>query len=166
MQSNNYILLIAALVPLVLGFIWYNPKIFGMAWMKATDMTKEKEQSANMPLMFGLTYVFSILVAFALKFITIHQFGVFSTLANEPGFKDPNSEIGMFLSNFMEKYGHNFRTFKHGALHGTIAGFALALPIIGINALFERKGFKYVAINAGFWIICLAIMGGVVCQFS
>ena len=38
--------------------------------------------------------------------------------------------------------------------------------VIGINALFERKGFKYIAINAGYWILCLGLMGGVLCAFA
>ncbi len=66
----------------------------------------------------------------------------------------------------MEQYGTNFRTFKHGAFHGAIGGIMLALPIVGTNALFERKGVKYIAINAGFWIISMALMGGIICAFA
>jgi hypothetical protein len=40
------------------------------------------------------------------------------------------------------------------------------LPILATNALFERKGFKYIAINAAYWIITLAVMGGIICQFG
>jgi len=98
--------------------------------------------------------------------MVIHQLSVFSILANEPGISDPNSEVGMMLKNFMEKYGTNFRTFKHGALHGAIAGITIALPIMGTNALFERKGFNYILVNAGYWIVCMALMGGLLCQFS
>lgn len=65
----------------------------------------------------------------------------------------------------MDKYGNNFRTFKHGAFHGTIGGFFFATPVLCINALFERKSFIYIAINAGYWIITLALMGGVICAF-
>jgi hypothetical protein len=42
-----------------------------------------------------------------------------------------------------------FRTFKHGALHGFLSGLFLALPIIGTNALFERS-FKYTLVTGGF----------------
>jgi len=42
----------------------------------------------------------------------------------------------------------------------------LALPIVGIPALFERKGFNYIAINAGYWIVSMALMGGVLCAFT
>jgi len=79
------------------------------------------------------------MIAMALMPIVIHQFGVMSTLAGEPGFSDPNSEAGKFFSDMMAKYGTRFRTFKHGAFHGTLTAIFFALPLIGINALFERK---------------------------
>jgi hypothetical protein len=87
-------------------------------------------------------------------------------LMGEPGFNDPNSELGLYMKSFMEKYGNNFRTFKHGALHGFIGGVLMALPIVSINALFEMKGFKYIAINAGYFIVGMTLMGGVICAFS
>lgn len=166
MHVNFVVLLLAALVPLFIGFIWYNKNVFGKAWIATSGMTEEKAKGANMPLVFGLTYLFSFFAAFAIQFMVIHQYSVYSVFANEPGIKDATSDVAIYLKGFMEKYGHNFRTFKHGALHGTIAGITLALPIIGINAIFERKGFKYVAINVGYWIVSMAIMGGIICQFA
>ena len=118
-----------------------------------------------MMVIFGVSLLLSFLLAMELQFLVIHQFSVYSILANEPGIKDPNSDISKYLSDFMLKYGNNFRTFKHGAFHGTIAGIMLSLPIIGINSLFERKGFKYIAINVGFWIVCMALMGGLICAY-
>ncbi|MCO6477018.1 MAG: DUF1761 domain-containing protein [Phaeodactylibacter sp.] len=163
---NFVAVLVAALIPMAVGFIWYNPKVFGNAWMEAADMTQEKIEGANMLVIFGVSYVLSIFAASALNFIVIHQGHIYSILVDEPGFNDPSSEIGVFIADFMEKYGDNFRTFKHGAFHGLIAGITLALPILGINALFERKGFKYIAINAGYWIVTFVLMGGVLCAWK
>jgi hypothetical protein len=101
-----------------------------------------------------------------LTFIVIHQFGLFSTLANEPGFMEPGSEINTYFMDFMTKYGANFRTFKHGAFHGTTTGLFIAMPVLAVNAMFEKKGFKYIAINSGYWIVTLALMGGVICEFN
>ncbi|HEY0031258.1 MAG TPA: DUF1761 domain-containing protein [Bacteroidia bacterium] len=165
MQPNFLIILLTALVPLVMGFIWYNPKVFGTAWMKAAGVPAENK-SANMPLIFGLSFLFSFFLAFAIQFMVIHQWSIFSVLANEPGIADPNSEVGMMVKDFMEKYGTNFRTFKHGALHGVIAGITIVLPVLGTNAMFEGKGAKYILLNVGYWTVCLALMGGILCQFS
>ncbi|MCD6068296.1 MAG: hypothetical protein K0S33_3122 [Bacteroidetes bacterium] len=161
-KFNFLILLAAAVIPLIIGFIWYHPKVFGTAWMKTTGVTPEDGKKMNMPLVFGLTFLFSFLIAFGMQFVVIHQMSVFSVLANEPGIMDPNSEMGSWLVNFMAKYGNNFRTFKHGMLHGTVFGIMFVTPLIAINAMFERKGFKYIAINAGYWIVSLMLMGGLI----
>ncbi|MCB9261759.1 MAG: DUF1761 domain-containing protein [Flavobacteriales bacterium] len=152
------ILLLAALVPMVIGFIWYNPKVMGNAWMAESGMTKEKAEGANMPLVFGLSFVFACLLSFAMHSMTIHQMGVYSI------FNGDKSQLDYI--DFMSKYSENFRTFKHGLFHGIIGGLVVALPILATNALFERKSFKYIAINAGYWMITLGIMGGIICQWS
>jgi hypothetical protein len=63
----------------------------------------------------------------------------------------------------MAVHGEDFRTFRHGVFHGILAGIFIALPIIGTNALFERKSTKYILINAGYWIVTLGVMGGIIC---
>lgn len=161
MVFNPLIMAAAALVPLVIGFVWYNPKVFGNAWMAASEMTEEKMKGANMALIFGLTFVFSFFLAFALNGMVNHVNGFVSMMMDNPDPAAPD-----FLKEGIEKYGNSYRTFKHGVLHGVLAGIAVALPVLGVNALFERKGFKYIAINVGFWIVCMALMGGIICQFS
>lgn len=165
-QFNWYIPFLAALIPLLIGFIWYNPKVFGNTWMRLSNTPPpEQGKGPNMALMFGLCYILSVLVAFALMSITIHQMGVYGVLANEPAMKDPNSDLMQMVNGFMTQYGNNFRTFKHGALHGFLTGFMIAIPVIGTSAIFERRGFKYVAITAGYWMFSMAILGGTICQW-
>jgi hypothetical protein len=156
---------LAALIPLIIGFIWYSKPLFADAWMKAAGVTEEKIKNSNMVLILVLTLVFSFLLTMALMPIVIHQFGIFGVLANEKGLGDPNSEVSKYLADFMNRYGTNFRTFRHGAFHGTMSAVFFVLPIVAINALFERRNFKYIAIHTGYWIITLALMGGVICAF-
>ncbi|MEE9406898.1 MAG: DUF1761 domain-containing protein [Polaribacter sp.] len=164
MEMNFYIFFVAALIPLVIGFVWYGP-LFGNAWMKEMGFTKESLAGQNMALTFILSYVFSFLIAFFLMFLVIHQMGVMQVLQGEPGFEEQTGEAFSVFQNFLGTYGDRFRTFKHGALHGTMSGFLFVLPILSIIAMFERKSVKYVAINAGYWIVTLAIMGGIICQW-
>ncbi|MGL4597493.1 MAG: DUF1761 domain-containing protein [Bacteroidia bacterium] len=163
---NFLILLLAALVPLLIGFIWYNPKVLGTAWMNASGLTEEKLKGSNMIVIFGLTYLFSLMASTVISYIVIHQSGIYSTLASEEGFGVPGSAIQTYIDDFMKNYGQNFRTFKHGMLHGAVTAIFFVLPIIGINALFERRGFKYIMIHVGYWFISLMLMGGIICQFS
>lgn len=156
---------IAGLIPLIVGMIWYNPNVFGKAWLQAAGLDETKaKQGFNMPLVFGLTFVFGFFIAFGLMPVTIHQFGFMGMLQHKLVINDA-AALDFFSKGFAD-YGNEFRTFKHGTLHGTITGVTLALPVVAINALFERKGFKYIAINAGFWILCFCLIGGFVCQFA
>ena len=166
MEINSYIFFIAALIPLLIGFIWYHPKVFGNAWMKVTGLTEESAKGANMALIFGLTYFFGLLIALFLSGITIHQFSLTSLMADQPDVFNPESAAGQELQGLMDRYGDRYRTFKHGAFHGTMAAIFIVFPVIAVNALFERKKFKYTAINSGFWIVCLMLMGGIVCAFA
>lgn len=166
MTPNFLILALSALVPMVIGFIWYHPKVMGTVWMNVSGLDEEKLKGANMPLIFLLSYLFSFFIAMALNGMVIHQTHLYSILMNEPGLKETGSELNTYVTAFMAKYGSNFRTFKHGALHGSLAGIFFALPVLGINALFERRGAKYIAIHTGYWIITLCLMGGIICQFA
>ncbi len=166
MEMNFVVILLSALVPMVMGFIWYNPKTLGTAWMQAAGVTEEKMKGANMGLIFGLSFLFSIMLAMAVNGLVIHQNHMYSILLNEPGFGDPESDLGKYITAFMEQYGNNFRTFKHGALHGFLGGLFFAFPILATNAMFERKGWKYIWINTGYWTITLTLMGGILCAYN
>ena len=160
MHVNFWLIPVAGLIPLLTGFTWYHPKVFGTAWMKTVGFTQESMKGANMALIFGLTFLFGCMLASAVMTIVIHQFGFNSVMQG-----DNSPATAEYMKNFFEVYGSRFRTFKHGALHGTITALFVALPLTGIVALFERKTFKYVAIHTGYWILTLALMGGVLCAY-
>lgn len=161
MDFNWLVLFGSAFVPLLVGMVWYNPKVFGKAWIASTGLTEEQLRQSNMWIIFGLTYLFGIFIAFTLSSMVIHQMHFFSIFADDPTAKDPNSEMAILF----QKYGGKFRTFKHGAFHGILVTITMALPITGIIAMFERKSFKYIAIHTGFWALTLMLMGGIICQW-
>ena len=157
---NFPLLFAASLIPLLVGFIWYNPAVFGKAWMSMTGMTPEDGKKANMPLVFGLTFLFSFFIAMSLNFIVIHQWALGSIVANAQ-----SQEATDMVNAFMAKFGNEFRTFKHGAFHGTLTGILFAFPVLAVPNMFEQKKWKLTFINAGYWVVCFALMGGVICQW-
>ncbi len=159
MPQNYWLLLVAGLIPLLVGFIWYNPKVFGNEWMKTIGMTEESMKGGNMALIFGLCYVFACILAMGLMPIVIHQFGALSLTGGDATKAKPSYQA------FLNDYETVFRTFKHGALHGGLTALFIALPVFGTNALFERRSVKYVAIHVGYWFITMLLMGGVLCAF-
>lgn len=157
MEMNIYAILVAALTTLVVGAVWYSPILFGKPWMKETGLTDEDLKKGSMLKLFGLTFIFSIMIAMIMQVLTIHQFGPLGMVGGDATKALPSYDA------FMADYGTVFRTFKHGALHGLMSGLFLAFPLIAINGLFERKSWKYVLIHAGYWIVCMTIMGAIVC---
>ena len=91
-EINWWVVFPAGLVPMIIGFIWYNPKVLGKVWMDAAGITEEKMKGANMGLTFFLSYVFSCMLASAMLSITIHQLGMQSSLMNVEGFGVPMSQ--------------------------------------------------------------------------
>jgi hypothetical protein len=134
MENVNWLsLVLATLVPTVMGFIYYHKALFGKAWMTSIGMTEEKQKQANMPVIMVISLLMSFLIAF-------------------------------FMLNFCNGAGQEgeFDTFKHGAFHGVLISFFLVIPTFITNGLFEQRSWTNMLINAGYWLITLAIMGGIV----
>ncbi len=160
MDINFLALLLAALSSLVIGFVWYNPKVFGNIWMKEAGMTEEKMKGSNMIAIFGMSILYAFFISFILQMLVIHQYGALGMVGGDPSIAKPSYEA------FIADYGLAFRTFKHGALHGFMTGLFFVLPIIGVNSLYERRSFKYVLVCGGYWVITCMFMGGIICAMQ
>lgn len=125
-------ILIATLIPMLLGFVYYHKALFGKAWMASLGITEADVQKGNMGMIFGVSLVMSFLIAFFMCFNV-----------NGPG------QEGVY------------DTLKHGMGHGLIVSMMLAVPVLVTNGLFERKSWKNLLINAGYWILCLLLIGGI-----
>ena len=133
MENANWLsMVIATIIPMVVGFIYYNPKVFGNAWMKSLGITEEDIKKQNMAKTYGIAIIMSFLLAFFLI-----------NFNNSPGQEG------------------EFDSFKHGAFHGLFLTVVMAMPILMTNGLFELKSLKNIFINIGYWLITLVLMGGV-----
>lgn len=154
MEFNFIAILVAALVPMLLGFFWYGPLLFQNAWMKASGVTEETIKSGNMAVIFGVSLLLAILLSFFTQFLVVHEMGVY-------GMTEGQLE-GETVKAFLAEWSGKYRSFGHGAIHGIMAGVMFVFPIIAIINLFERKPWKLTFINAGYWVIVLAIMGAII----
>jgi hypothetical protein len=114
--------------------------------MKETNLTDEEFKKGSMLKIFGLTYLFSVMFTIVIQLLCIYQFGPLGIIGG-PGFIETAKPS---YAAFMANYGTAFRTVKHGALHGLTTGLFLALPMMAINGLGERKPWKYIFIHAGY----------------
>ena len=70
---NAYLaIFLAALIPMVLGYVWYHPKVFGGAWMKSLGFTEETLKEGNMALIFGLSTLISLYLAWRMNAYASH----------------------------------------------------------------------------------------------
>jgi len=133
MENINVLsVVIAVLLPMIIGFIYYGKALFGKAWMDSIGMTEEKQKEANMAKVMGISLAMSLLLSlFMLGF------------CNGPGQEG------------------EFDTFKHGAFHGAFVSILLVIPVFITNGLFEQKSWKNMLINGLYWLITLTLMGGI-----
>ena len=160
---NIIAILVAALIPMVLGFIWYNPKVFGKAWMQASGMTEEKARQGNPALKYGLAFVFALVLAFILNSFSVHDGfieGAIYYKTNKTMVTEPGSELEQWVNYYKTNLAADNHIFSHGAFHAFILGLLIIFPVFATNAIFENKSVKYVAINAGYWILTVTLMGG------
>ena len=160
MEINWIAILLAAFSSLIIGFIWYHPKVFGNAWMKEIGFTNEDTKDFSIIKTLGVSFIYAVFISITLQFLVIHQWGVFSSQA---AIKEVDPSI---YQNFMDVFGHTYRTFKHGALHGFLTGLFFAIPLVGTSALYEKRSFKYVLISGGYWLACFIVMGGIICMME
>ena len=135
MENNiNWLsLVIATLVPTVLGIIYYSKPLFQKPWMTAIGMTEEKQKQGNMPVMM----IGSLVTAFLISFFMLQ----FTNGAGQEG---------------------EFDSFKHGAMHGVLVSVFLVIPIFISRGLFAQASFKGVLIDGFYWLLTLVLIGGIV----
>ena len=63
-QLNWFAILVAAISTFLIGGVWYS--IFEKPWMEVNNFTKELLQQRKLPIVFGLSFLFSLIMAFSL----------------------------------------------------------------------------------------------------
>jgi hypothetical protein len=124
---------VAVLAQIIIGFIWYHPKVFGTAWARVNGFDINNMKRGNNAVIFGLMIVFTLIFTF---WLMINVTG--------PGQEDVK-----------------YHTFQHGVAHATLLTVMVVIPLIGTPALFEQRGAKWVLIHAGHWFVRMAAAQGI-----
>ena len=126
-KINFTAVLAAAVASFIVGGLWYS-LMFKNAWMKANRFTEEDLSKRNPAVMFGVSFLLSLVMAFNLA----------AFLGNE----------GVSL--------------KWGMTAGALAGAGWVTAALAVTAVFESRGWLYVAVNGGYWIVAFVVMGGII----
>lgn len=139
-EINYLVIAVAALVPNILGAIYYGP-LFGKQWLSSLNFVAEDLKGRNEALIYGSALGLAFIVSFFLKF-------TISLVHKDIG---ANGEL-VFAS---------FGTFPHGALHGGMIAITMVIPVIISLGLFQKTKVSNILLNSIFWILTYAIMGGI-----
>lgn len=136
MEINFPAVAVAAIMPMIIGFIYYHPKVLGGAWMKANGFTMEG-MTPPKPILYLVALILSFLLAMFL-------------VANVTG-----------PGQLTAPDGHSYATFGHGAAHGVLITITVVLPILGTMSIFEKRGWSWTFVNLGYWLLTLIAMAGI-----
>jgi asparagine N-glycosylation enzyme membrane subunit Stt3 len=56
-------IIVAAVLPFILGGLWYSPLLFGKAWMNVNNFTREEIENSNQIKKFVLSFIFFLLMS-------------------------------------------------------------------------------------------------------
>ena len=141
MPNINFLaIIVAGLMPSVIGALYYGP-LFGKVWLNSMNKTKEEMEPSNPAIAYGGSMLLSMLLAMSLNFTIglVH--------------KNVNSAGELFIDSHF--------SFGHGALHGAMIALMTITPIIVSLGIFHKFNWKTNLLNVGFWVITLAVMGGI-----
>jgi len=122
---NHFAVIAAAFATFLIGGLWYSPLLFHRAWKDVNGLTDEQLRRGGMGKIFGLSFLFSWIMAY---------------------------NLAAFLAG-------PDTTVLWGATAGALAGVGWVALSIGILGLFERRPWKYVLINGGYFTASFVAMG-------
>jgi len=157
--------IVAALIPLLIGAVWYNEKVFGKVVMDANGEGKRGHPAV----VYGGALVLGIVLSFTYKFLGDHHyaFQTFFRPDTEHGVGvDVASPFGIQLKELIDGYGTRFHSWTHGLAHSFMISFFVLLPVMAINDLFEGRSFKYFITVWGYWVLTIAAMYMLLAQWG
>ena len=132
MEHMNYIpIVVAAVIGHFLGALWYSPVLFGKAWMDLSGFTKQKIEGMKKGM--AKSYVLALLGSLVTAFV---------------------------LSCVITHSGAAANPFE-GATVGFWCWLGFVVPVILGAVLWENKPFGVFAINVGYYLVSLLLMGAI-----
>jgi hypothetical protein len=90
LSTINYLAVLTATVSaFVIGGFWYSPLLFGKPWMRVSGLTEEQIRSGNMGRIYGLAFLFILVMALNL-----------AMFLNDPGTTAHWGAMAGFLAGF------------------------------------------------------------------
>lgn len=129
---NLLAVLIAAILPFGLGYLWYGKPLYGKAWQKEVGLTDKqlKQAPSKMANVFLMTFIGNVVMAYLLS-------GILHSIESQP-------------------------SVIQAALFGLSVGASITGMSLMTTYLFAQRSNKLFYIDAGYIVLNLTIMGAVI----
>jgi hypothetical protein len=123
--------LVAAIVTMVLGYIWFGP-LFGKLWMRLNGFTMEtmSAQKGKMAQMYIIMFIGALVTAYVL------------------------AGVHIFASAYL-----NIGGIDSGILAGFMSWLGFTAPVTVNYTLTTQKSWKLWAVNSGYYLVSFVVMG-------
>ncbi len=123
---NWLAVIVAALSSFVIGALWYSPALFAKPWMRANGFTEEDLKGANMGKIFGLAFLWTLIMSVNLAMFlndpsTTTSFGAFAGFAAGFGWV----AMGFFVVGLFERRPTGWMLINGGYM-------VVALTVMGV----------------------------------
>jgi hypothetical protein len=132
----NYVaVLVAGVASMIVGFLWYSPALFGKKWAILKGYTDEslKAAQAGMGKWYGVSFVLSLLMAYML------------------------AHVMFFSDNFFHK-----GLLAVGWTSALFMWLGFVMPVQVTQQIFGERKWKLFAIDTGYQLVSLLVMGLVI----
>lgn len=134
-EVNFIAIILAGVISMVAGFLWYSPLLLGKPWMKEKGFTAEKLKQAQKQMgpLYGVSFVLSFVMAFVLSHVMTMAQSFFGYSLLSTGL---TSAFWMWL------------------------GFIM--PVQLTSQIFGEKNWKLFGIDTGYQLVSMIAMGVVI----
>ncbi len=131
-QPNLFAVIVAAIIPMIIGALWYSPVMFAKKWMALIGKTEEEiKKSMNPMKMYGLSFIAYLVMAYVLAHIVIYS----TAYTGSSGF-GAGMQAGFWIW----------------------LGFVLTTN--SSTVLFESRPSGLYWMNVFYYLVCILLMGG------
>jgi len=131
-EVNYLALLIAGVGSMALGFLWYSPMVLGKPWMRLMGYTPEslKKAQKEMGKLYGVSFLLTLISGYVLAHVMAMSM---------PFFKETALTTGLMSAFWM--------------------WLGFVMPVQATDMIFGSKKWKLFAINTGYQLVSLLVMG-------
>jgi len=125
-------ILFAGVVSVVIGFVWYHPKVFGSAWVRLTNLSPEAVETGKkrMPLMAFFGLVASMLAAYVMNYFGV-AWGVYDVIgAIELGFWCWIGFVAPTMLGIVLWEQKSFKLYLINVLYWLVSFIAMAIVLV------------------------------------